>query len=89
MKTVWKFELPVADQVKIKMPHGAKVLHVEAQYSNVYVWALVDDEHTFVEHKFYVHGTGHKADDVADLPFIGSLVMMGGAFVAHVWDGGE
>ena len=89
MKTVFKFSLPVVDHALVQMPRGAQILTVDQQYNQAYIWALVDNAEPYVNHKFTVHGTGHPANDVEGLAFVGSLILMEGAFVGHVWDGGE
>ena len=86
--SVWKFELPIADNIKIQLPEGAKQLHVAAMSNqSLNLWALVDVDAPFVDRKFSLRGTGHPADGLENVPFIGTVIMMGGAFVCHLWDG--
>lgn len=86
MRTVWKFELfSVDDDVRITMPMGAKILHVEAQREVPCVWALVDPGADKVEYRFRLAGTGHPLpDDVG--PHVGSFMLHGGRFVFHLFE---
>ena len=58
MTSIWKFEVSVADKQRILMPDGAKILCVDKQEGDIYIWALVDTKAKAVERTFGVHGTG-------------------------------
>jgi len=86
MKTVWKYTLSLEDEQIVKVPLGAELLSVQTQYGEVQLWALVDDAETVcVNAKIIVHGTGHPADDVAGMKFLGTFQGLNGAFVGHCW----
>jgi len=69
MKTIWKYEVAVRDELRIEMPSGARILHVEEQPGNggtgVCMWALVDSKNPMEMRKFIIFGTGH---DIPDAP---------------------
>src|SRR4051812_2081853 len=41
-QTVWKFPLPVINNIELWMPLGAEILHVAEQDGQVCLWALVE-----------------------------------------------
>ena len=42
----------------VQMPAGARMLHVGEQYGELYAWAMVHENATPVNYKFFVLGTG-------------------------------
>lgn len=86
MLTIWKFGLPLEDKVAIEMPEGAKVLSVGVQQGNPCIWAMVNARAPKVLRSFYVHGTGHRVDIPYDARFIGTIQLLDGGLVFHVFD---
>ena len=91
MKTVYKYELKAVCHQNltepVMMPNGAKILHVDAQGDDMFVWAEVDTERSVVDFHFEVFGTGHEMqeDMGVERNHIGSLMMHDGALVFHVY----
>lgn len=99
--TIWKFELDIKDVQRVRMPEGARLLDVQAQhisewgqnearsYDALMLWAHVDITRPIVERLIAVVGTGNPAPDVDDenSVYVGTAIC--GAFVWHVFDGGE
>lgn len=87
MKAVYKYEFAVNDDVRVQMPHGAKVLSVGSQKTNhICVWALVHPENPLVSHFFRVCGTGHPItpeDGICAEGFVGTV--FDGPFAWHVF----
>lgn len=83
-RTIWKFPLRVNDVQDIEMPRGATILHVNLQYNTICLWALVDPDATRERRLIAICGTGHSAPD--DGRYIGSVMMMGGDLVFHVFE---
>lgn len=83
MLTVYKYKL-VTDI--IKMPVGAKILHVGLQHKELYAWALVDPTKTETD-TLIVKGTGHPINggDTAG-KFWGTHLLYDGEIVLHVWE---
>ncbi len=76
------------DIVRISMPYGARALSAGVQGLDFFVWAAVDTDAPFVEHRFAVHGTGHPVeDDTAFAPFVNTVFM--GPLMFHVFDLGQ
>lgn len=66
------------------LPSGARILSVQAQRGNPYVWALVDPTKPFVEHFFEAVPTG-EAPSSPDLEFLGTVQLDGGGLVFHIF----
>lgn len=88
MLSVFKYLLPVSDEVYVAMPEGAKVLKVAEQHNQICVWALVDqDEDVCENRKFRIAGTGHPMKASDDYEYIGSVVNFNGRnLVFHVFE---
>ncbi len=85
--SVWKFVLPIDDVVSVQMPARARVLSCGVQHGEVCVWAAVDTTAALVERRFRVAGTGHPLTLIdASGPFVGTVMLHGGALVFHVFD---
>ena len=86
MKTIWKYELPMQEDVYLQMPEGAEVLSVGEQHGRLCLWALVDDNACTEGRAFSIRGTGYPADGVETQTHIGTVVTAGGALVWHVFE---
>ncbi len=87
MQTIWKYELK--PEGIVHMPANSQVLSVGAQGTQMFVWALVDSTLPANHVKqFAIYGTGHevKASLDYDQEFIGTVLMMGGSLVFHVFE---
>jgi hypothetical protein len=96
MTAIWKFPLPIDDEVQIQMPRGAIVLTVAVQRGQACLWAVVDTMQTVEPRRFAVRGTGHPVaatPDALGWSYIGSIQLMDGELVFHVFEvktvGGE
>lgn len=102
MHTIYKYELALRDVQRVRMPAGAVLLHVGTQriatlevvssYAAtadvLMLWAHVDPSAKVVERLIAVVGTGNPApDDLDEAKYVGTTQC--GAFVWHVFDGGE
>lgn len=89
-RTVWKFHLPLGDEVSVVMPAGANPIHVDMQHNEPHVWAIVCPDNHRVKHRFRVAGTGHPIRDVGF--HVGTFHLGRGTdaeLVFHVFDMGE
>lgn len=82
---VWKFDIAAQDQ-RITIPQGAKLLYVATQRKVPCLWALVDPLAPEVQRRISVVGTGQS---VPEGKYVGTLFIMGDALVFHVFDLGE
>ena len=67
------------------MPEDAEILHVDEQYCNVFLWALVDVDAPLVSRSFAVFGTGEM---LADNPMkhLGTAKLDNGNLIFHVFE---
>ena len=86
-QSIWKFELPVEDEVSVEMPRGSRVLSVGVQGVRIFLWALCPTGRVPKEvRRFAIRGTGHPADGVSRNGFIGTVMLHGDALVFHVFE---
>ncbi len=85
-RQVWKFELHPGENV-IEMPAEAKLLTVQMQHGEPYLWALVYTDAPRTLREFNVVGTGHNLPEGVGL-YVGTFQMEGGALVWHVFEKG-
>lgn len=83
---VWKFQIPIADDVAIQMPKGAKFLAFQTQNEQPCLWVLVDPAEEKETRRFHVAGTGHPILDGPKLDYIGTCQVRGGALVWHLFE---
>ena len=60
MKTIWKYDIEIADSFTLDMPCNSKMLAVQEQHGKIVMWCEVDTEHPKIPHRMFVVGTGHK-----------------------------
>lgn len=87
--SIWKFPIRIDDELVIAMPRGARILHVGMQNGDPQLWAMVDTEALKVDRNFAIRGTGHPADGLKEVLFVGTFMMAGGGLVFHLFDRGE
>lgn len=88
MRTVWKYELPVADHVAVAMPRWAVILpfvHAPSP-DTIQLWAEVDTEQAETSRVIVIVGTGNPIDPelYRQLSYLSSVVA--GPFVWHVYE---
>lgn len=82
-REVWKYTLENSvDKNCLKIPMGAKLLHVGMQSKNICLWFEVDTESTsFCERSFEVFGTGERIEYGN---YVGTVVSI--PYVFHVYE---
>ena len=83
-KTIWKYPFEIKDDLTIEMPAGAEILSVQVQHGEPCIWVLVDPSNKWDVRHFMVRGTGHSVD--FDGRFIGTIQIMGGSLVFHLFE---
>jgi len=93
MNAIYKYQLPVQDQVELEMPEGAQILTVQTQEAHggglPHLWAIVNTETSLKERRvFRIHGTGHQfRDEVGKREiYLGTFQLHGGSLVFHVFE---
>lgn len=88
MKTIYKYQLMMADKQCIDMPVGAQVLCVQTQNGDPCIWAVVDDQAPKHPVTFFIRGTGHDLGEIAtafQVTYLGTFQLDQGTLVFHVW----
>ncbi|RZJ26186.1 MAG: hypothetical protein EOO54_03720 [Haliea sp.] len=85
-RAVWKYALPMADEVVVCMPEHAQVLHIAAQNNQPQIWAQVDPSAPIVDRVFEVRGTGHTWQHDPRRVHLGTFMLHGGGLVFHVFE---
>lgn len=86
MKRIYKYPLEIMDVQEVDLPKGAQILSVQAQYGIPNIWALVDDKQTKTEKVIIrIIGTGYQIPDANSLEYIGTVQLINGSVVFHVF----
>lgn len=87
MNKIFKYELMESNRwLKLVLPKGHKVLHVDSQDGRMFLWAMVDDHSGPVEKEFILVGTGIDFDRIGfnkDQEYLGTFKC--GVFIWHVF----
>jgi hypothetical protein len=84
-RVVFKYPLPALGVVQeITMDAEAKLLHIAEQGGTICMWAEVTMPRATAVRRFIVVGTGHPFDFSGT--YVGTVLVMGGAFVWHVYE---
>jgi hypothetical protein len=86
MKSIYKYPITVTDQQTVSMPAGAEILTAQVQRGQVCLWARVDPQKDDVrtQRNIRVAGTGHSVGP--DWKYIGTVHLMGGDLVFHIFE---
>lgn len=73
MKTIFKYQLPVAEQCNLDLPKGADIIRVDGIEGFFYLWAIIDTEEKETETRsFELYKTGGEMHpNLDDLTYIG------------------
>ena len=93
--SIWKFELNIGGGASgvdrqsvhsVRMPTGAEVLSVQTQRETPCIWALVNPDAPPENRRFEVYGTGQPINLSRPLKPLGTVQMMGGYLIFHVFE---
>ena len=86
MLTVWKYKVSNDDCFEIELPINSKLLSVQVQFHEVYLWCLVNPKEKAIQkRKFRLAGTGHLINE-NNLEFIGTFQLLNGGLVFHLFE---
>jgi hypothetical protein len=88
MNTIYKYHLPIQDEVILEVPELFRPLHVGEKEGELCLWALVDPATPSQQRLIFIYGTGHLLHPTEMFNYIGSVVMSNN-LVWHVADGGR
>ena len=83
MKKIYKYPIPVNDEITISMPKDAVILTVQMQKAEPFIWALVDVDKEMIDVKFRLFGTGMSVYPC--LNYVGTFQMLNGGLVFHLF----
>ena len=88
MKTIWKYELDIDNEVEISLPKHSKILSVQTQEGKPVLWAEVNTDNQLEKRFFNIFGTGYKIDDKLPMggKYIGTFQMREGILVFHLYE---
>jgi hypothetical protein len=86
-RTIWKFALPVTDEVTLPIPTGGQFLKADVQQGVPCLWVLVDPTARKVLCHFRIFGTGQPiaADEIVGLRYIDTFQTENGSLVHHLF----
>lgn len=83
---IYKYTLSATDHQPLPLPVGSKILSVANQYDNMVLYAIVTESETQDMYDIMVKGTAHDLpDNVNDYQFLGTVKLMGGKLMFHVF----
>lgn len=87
MLRIYKYDLKTTSEQTIGLPVGAKVLSAINQRGSIVLYALVDDDLATptAVYRVSIRGTGHLAESVKDTPFVGTVSLLNGELILHVF----
>ncbi len=86
MKRNYKYNLESTGKQTLTLPYNSQLLSVTEQYGNIVLYALVEtDEISMKDVTIIIYGTGHNADDVDAAHFLGTVKLMNGGLMFHVF----
>ena len=86
MKTIWKYELETTDYQLLSIPLPAKILSVSSQGNQIVLYAEIDTKSMLLrEVAVWIHGTGHEKKAYDTSTFIGTVKLLDGALMFHVF----
>jgi|HubBroStandDraft_2_1064218.scaffolds.fasta_scaffold16971_9 hypothetical protein len=86
---VYKYPLRLDDEMRVTLHAGARVLTVQEQRGDPYVWALVDPTQPEVSRRFRLAGTGQDILWQENMYYRGTFQLRGGALVFHLFEYAE
>lgn len=81
---IWKLGIPVQGSFELALPAGSRVLTVQAQGGDPYIWFLCDPLAKPETRRFSLVGTGHPIETVGD--YLGTFQVLDGMFVGHLFE---
>ena len=92
MRTIYKYELAIADLQTIRTVRDCRVLHAGEQDGQLCLWCMVDTGSPVSAIDVRIVGTGHPAGDLfdvlpgeADWRLVDTVIAKGSALVWHVF----
>jgi len=84
MQRIYKYPIPVQDEVVIELPKGSEILTIQMQKAEPCMWVLCNPEAIKVRRFFYLYGTGMEVKE--GLNYLGTFQMLNGGLVFHLFE---
>jgi DNA-directed RNA polymerase subunit RPC12/RpoP len=84
-RKIFKYPLPIDDEIEISMPEGSKILTVQTQKEGPCIWAIVDTDAPLTTRRLCLRGTGHIFRG-NEGKYIGTYQLDSGPFVFHLFE---
>jgi len=87
MKTIWKYTIPLQENVVLEMPKEFEILSFLKQGNDLCLWGSFpsNNKHeAFEARSFCIVGTGHDYDDSLLDIYIGTVIY--GSYVWHLYE---
>lgn len=90
MKTIYKYEIPMAPGFTLDLPINAEILCVQEDQKtgDPCIWAMIDTTAHKAERFFEMFATGHEihVDMGVERRYIGTVQVENGEFVGHLFE---
>lgn len=83
---VFKYEIPLDEEFTLQLPVGARILSFQVQDGQPMIWALVNVHAPFESRQFLLCGTGHKINEDRIQSYIGTIQLLEGKLVFHLFE---
>ena len=83
MTRIFKYKLEMVTKQTISMPVDAVVLCAQMQCSELYIWAIVDENESCIDWEFLIFGTGDEFN-FNNMRYIGTVQQ--GIYVWHIFN---
>lgn len=85
-RSIYKYPISIDDTQTLTLPKGAEILSVINQYETPCIYAMVDTETKETEeYAIEGYGTGHSIRHDDSYKFLGTVAMMDGNFIYHLF----
>jgi hypothetical protein len=84
-RKIFKYPLPIDDEIEISMPDGSEILTVQPQKGTPCIWAIVDTDAPLTTRRLCLRGTGRTFKG-NEGKYIGTQQIDNGALVFHLFE---
>lgn len=88
MKTIYKYQIQIRDEFKLKLPIETQILSFQVQNGRPVLWVMLDPELEREERNFRIFRTGHPIQiaEEKSLHFIGTIQDENLSLVWHLFE---
>jgi hypothetical protein len=84
MKRIYKYPIPIQDEIIVEMPLGSVILTAQMQHSEPFIWCLVNSTEVIIKRHLYLYGTGMEVKRGSR--YIGTFQMLAGDLIWHLFE---